>query len=155
VVDRQWFKGYVRFKGYGGVIPRRDTGGQRHGTIARERSRRKRPTVSILLTNASIDAWSAAFTERLRELGWTAGHTVAIDYRWWEGRPERIAEIAVELAQQKVDVIVTYGAAVAALKQATASIPIVLIANDPVGSGLVASLSRPGGNQMQMERFNG
>ena len=58
-------------------------------------------------------------------------------------------------SNSRSDVIVTYGAAVAALKQATASIPIVLIANDPVGSGLVASLSRPGGNQMQMERFNG
>ena len=97
--------------------------------------------------NASADApFSAAFTERLRELGWTDGRTVAIEYRWSEGRPERVAEIAAELVQQKVDVIVTYGAAVATLKQATTSIPIVLVANDPVGSGLVASLSRPGGN---------
>ena len=60
--------------------------------------------------------------------------------------PERVAEIAAELVQQKVHVIVTYGGAVATLKQATTSIPIVLIASDPVGGGLVASLSRPGGN---------
>jgi len=88
----------------------------------------------------------AAFTERLRELGWIEGRTVAIEYRWSEGRPERVAEIAAELVQQKVHVIFTYGAAVATLKQATTSIPIVLIAMDPVGSGLVASLSHPGGN---------
>jgi putative ABC transport system substrate-binding protein len=81
-----------------------------------------------------------------RELGWIEGRTVAIEYRSPEGPPERVAEIAAELVQQKVQVIFTYGAAVATLKQATTSIPIVLIANDPVGSGLVASLSRPGGN---------
>jgi putative ABC transport system substrate-binding protein len=86
------------------------------------------------------------FTERLRQLGWIEGRTAALEYRWSEGRPERAAEIAAELVQKKVDVIFTYGAAVATLKQATTSIPIVLIASDPVGSGLVASLSRPGGN---------
>jgi putative tryptophan/tyrosine transport system substrate-binding protein len=107
----------------------------------------KRPTVAYLgLDAASTKALNAAFTDRLRELGWTDGRTVAIDYRWSEGRPERVAEIAAELVQQKVHVIVTYGAAVAILKQATTSIPIVVIANDPVGSGLVASLSHPGGN---------
>src|SRR5271169_1509064 len=100
-----------------------------------------------MLYNASADApFSAAFTERLRELGWTDGRTVAIEYRWSQGRPERVAEIAAEFVQQKVDVIVTYGAAVATVKQATTSIPIVVIASDPVGSGLVTSLSRPGGN---------
>jgi putative tryptophan/tyrosine transport system substrate-binding protein len=82
----------------------------------------------------------------VHELGWTDGRTVAIKYRWSEGRSERVAEIAAEFVQQKVDVIVTYGAAVATFKQATTSIPIVLLANDPVGSGLVTSLSRPGGN---------
>ena len=105
----------------------------------------KLPTVALIIYNVT-DAWSAAFTERLRELGWIEGRTVAIEYRWSEGRPEHIAEVAAELAQQNVHVIVTYGAAVATVKQATTSIPIVLIANDPVGSGLVASLSRPGGN---------
>ena len=113
---------------------------------ARAQQPNKRPTVALVLYSASTDVWSAAFTERLRELGWTAGRTIAIEYRWSEGRPERIAEIAAELVQQNVHVIFTYGAAVATLKQAITSIPIVLIANDPVDSGLVASLSRPGGN---------
>jgi putative tryptophan/tyrosine transport system substrate-binding protein len=91
--------------------------------------------------------WIAAFTERLRELGWIEGRTVVIETRFSEGRPERVAEAAAEFVQQKADVIVTYGAAALTFKQATASIPIVLaLANDPVGIGLVASLSRPGGN---------
>ena len=107
----------------------------------------KRPTVAVMFLSASSDAPNrVAFVERLRELGWTDGRTVAIEYRWSEGRPERVAEIAADLVQQKVHVIVTYGGAVATLKQATTSIPIVSIAYDPVGSSLVASLSRPGGN---------
>jgi putative tryptophan/tyrosine transport system substrate-binding protein len=114
---------------------------------ARAQQASKRPTVAFTWFNASADAaLSAAFTDRLRELGWTDGRTAAIDYRWSEGRPERVAEIAAELVQQKVHVIFTYGAAIATLKQATTSIPIVAIAGDPVGSGLVASLSHPGGN---------
>jgi ABC transporter substrate binding protein len=101
----------------------------------------------VHLLEPSVDGLDRpGFTERLRELGWTEGRDVAIEYHWSEGRPERIAEIAAELVQKKVHVIVTYGAAVATLKQATTSIPIVLIAYDPVGSGFVASLSRPGGN---------
>ena len=114
---------------------------------ARAQQTGKLPTVAYVLYRTTVDPpFRAAFTERLRELGWTDGRTVAIEYRWSEGRPERVAEIAAEFVQQKVDVIVTYGAAVATLKQATTSIPIVLLANDPVGSGLVTSLSRPGGN---------
>ena len=89
----------------------------------------------------------AAFAGRLRELGWIEGHTVAIEYRWAEGRPERFAEIATEFVGLKVDVIVTRGGAVLAAKQATSVIPIVFAAaGDPVGGGLVASLARPGGN---------
>ena len=92
-------------------------------------------------------SWSAAFAERLQELGWFEGRTVAIEYRWSEGRPERVVEIAAEFVQQKVDLIVAYGGAVTTLKQATASIPIVFaVAVDPVGVGLVANLSHPGGN---------
>src|SRR5262249_34073731 len=89
----------------------------------------KLPTVAFILIRPSalIDVSSAAFTERLRELGWTAGRNVAIEHHWSEGRPERVAEIAAELVQKKVHVIVTYGGAVATLKQATTSIPIVLI----------------------------
>jgi putative ABC transport system substrate-binding protein len=86
--------------------------------------------------------------QRLRELGWLEGRTVAIEYRWAEGRNERAAEIAAEFVRLKVDVIVTQGTpSVIAAKQATSVIPIVFAAvGDPVGSGLVASLSRPGGN---------
>ncbi len=108
----------------------------------------KLPTIGVLLGDASSwSAWAAAFAQRLSQLGWIKGRTVAIEYRWSEGRPERVAEFATEFVQQKVDVIVTYGGAVATLKQATASIPIVFaLATDPLGSGLVASLARPGGN---------
>jgi putative ABC transport system substrate-binding protein len=89
----------------------------------------------------------AAFVRRLGELGWVEGRTVAIEYRWAEGRDERFAEIAAEFVRLKVDVIVTLGGAVLAAKQATSIIPIVFAAaTDPVGGGLVASLARPGGN---------
>jgi putative ABC transport system substrate-binding protein len=85
--------------------------------------------------------------QRLHELGWIERRTIAIEYRWSEGRPERVAEVAAEFVRQKVDVIVTMGGAVAAFKQATPDIPIVFaIAVDPVGGGLVPNLSRPGGN---------
>ena len=90
---------------------------------------------------------TTAFVQRLRELGWIEGRNVAIEVRWAEGRGERYTEIAAEFARLKVDVIVTAGGAVLATKQATSVIPIVFaVANDPVGSGLVASLARPGGN---------
>jgi putative tryptophan/tyrosine transport system substrate-binding protein len=95
----------------------------------------------------SWSPWTTAFVQRLHELGWTEGHTVAIEYRWNEGQPERIAEIAGEFIRLKVDVIVTNAIAVPTLKQATTVIPIVFaIAPDPVRGGLVASLARPGGN---------
>jgi len=85
--------------------------------------------------------------QRLHDLGWIEGRTVAIEYRWAEGRSERFAAIAAEFVQRKVDVIVTSGGAGLAAKQATSVIPIVFaLANDPVGDGLVASLARPGGN---------
>jgi len=85
--------------------------------------------------------------QRLRELGWIEGRTVAIEYRWAEGRTERYTEITTEFVRLKVDVIVTVGTAVAAAKQVTSTTPIVFaIAVDPVGSGMVASLAHPGGN---------
>ena len=109
----------------------------------------KLPTIGFLgsTTPAAMSEWVAAFVRRLRELGWIEGRTVAIEYRWAEGRGERFAEIAAELVRLKVDVIVTAGAAVLAAKQATSLIPIVFaVAADPLGGGLVASLARPGGN---------
>ena len=95
-----------------------------------------------------MSQWTAAFVQRLRELGWVEDRTIAIHYRWAEGRTERLAEIAAEFVRLKVDVIVTNSAApVVAAKQATSVIPIVIAsAADPVGTGLVASLARPGGN---------
>jgi len=86
--------------------------------------------------------------QRLRELSWIENRTVAIEYRWAEGRDERFAQIAAEFVRLKVDVILTYGTPSSlAVKKATAVIPIVFAAaGDPVGTGLVASLARPGGN---------
>jgi putative tryptophan/tyrosine transport system substrate-binding protein len=108
----------------------------------------KLPTIGFLGSDApSWTSWTAAFAERLRQLGWIDGRTIVIEYRWSEGRPERVAEVAGEFARQKVDVIITYGGAAAAFKQAMPDIPIVFaLAVDPVGGGLVANLSRPGGN---------
>ncbi len=92
--------------------------------------------------------WTAAFEQRLRELGWIEGRNVTIEYRWAEGHGERFAQIAAELVRLKVDIIVTAATAPAlAAKQATSTVPIVFaLATDPIGSGLVASLARPGGN---------
>jgi putative ABC transport system substrate-binding protein len=99
-------------------------------------------------TSSAEGSRVAAFTKRLRELGWTENRTVAIEYRWAEGQSERYAEIAAELVRLKVDVIVVEGTPAAmATKQATSTIPIVFAGlGDPVGTGLVASLARPGGN---------
>jgi len=109
----------------------------------------KLPTIGYLgsSTPSTLGPWTAAFVRRLRELGWIEGRTVAIEYRWGDGRSERFAEIAVEFVRLKVDVIVAEGAVIPATKQATSTIPIVFpVAADPIGSGLVASLARPGGN---------
>jgi putative tryptophan/tyrosine transport system substrate-binding protein len=107
------------------------------------------PTIGYLGPAASSAwaPWTAAFVERLRELGWIEGRTIAIQYRWADGRSERLAEIATELVRLKVDVIVTGGNAAVAAKQASSVVPIVFaLADDPVGMGLVESLARPGGN---------
>ena len=116
---------------------------------ARAQQPGKLPTIGFLGADPSIESKRvAAFVQRLRELGWIDGRNLAIEYRWAEGRNERYAENAAELVRLKVDVIVT-GATVPALaaKQATAVIPTVFAASgDPVGTGLVASLARPGGN---------
>ena len=107
------------------------------------------PTIGFLggATASAWTNWSAAFVQRLRELGWSEGRTVSIEYRWAEGRHERAAEIAAEFVRLKVDVIITSGGVLSAVKQATSTIPIVIaVANDPVGAGFVSSLARPGGN---------
>jgi putative ABC transport system substrate-binding protein len=108
------------------------------------------PSVGYLgsATPATQGQWAAAFVQRLRELGWIEGRTIAVEYRWAEGRDQRAAEIAAEFVQRKVDVIVTSGTSmVLAAKQATSVIPIVFTATgDPVSTGLITSLARPGGN---------
>ena len=117
---------------------------------ARAQQAAKLPTIGFLVsgTPSSHGQWVAAFVQRLRELQWTEGRTVAIEYRWAEGRPELYNEIAAEFVRLKVDVIVTAGTpATAAAKQTTLVIPIVFVgAGDPVGTGLVATLARPDGN---------
>ena len=118
----------------------------------------KLPTIGFLGggTPASQRTWAAAFVQRLRELGWSEGRTVAVEYRWGEGRAERYAEIAAEFVRLKVDVILAGGTEPAvAAKHATLVIPIVFpTAADPVGSGLVASLARPGGNVSGLSNLN-
>ena len=92
-------------------------------------------------------AMDPRFRQRLRDLGWIEDRTVAINYRWAEGQIERFSEIAVEFVRLKVDVIFTTGAGALVAKEATSVIPIVFtLAQDPIGSGLAASLARPGGN---------
>jgi len=117
---------------------------------ARAQQAAKLPTIGFFAsaTSETQGRLVAAFVQRLRELGWIENRTVAIEYRWAEGRPERFAEIAAEFVRLEVNVIVTPAtAAVVAAKQATSVIPIVFgAAGDPVGTGLVASLARPGGN---------
>jgi putative ABC transport system substrate-binding protein len=108
------------------------------------------PTIGFLgaTTPAGGGQLLAAFVQRLRELGWVDGRNIAIEVRWAEGRSERFAEIAAELVRLKVDVILTHNTPpILAAKQATSVIPIVFAsAGDPVGTGVVASLGRPGGN---------
>ena len=112
------------------------------------RAKGKLPTIGFLGADpTAFSPWTNAFVARLRELGWIENRTVAIEYRWSEGRTERYAEIAAEFVRSNVDVIVTVGSAVPTVRQATTIIPIVFaVAIDPVGSGLVASLAKPGGN---------
>ena len=116
---------------------------------ARAQQPARLPTIGFLGTSVE-SAWNAfttAFVRRLGQLGWIEQRTVAIEYRWGQGRTERFAEIAAEFVKINADVIVTAGSAVPAIKQVTSSIPIVFaIATNPVGGGLVESLARPGGN---------
>jgi putative ABC transport system substrate-binding protein len=116
---------------------------------ARAQQAAKIPTIGFMGVSTPT-AWThfvAAFEKRLAELNWINDRTVAIEYRWAEGRSERFVEISAEFVRMKVDVILTAGSAVLAAKRATQTIPIVFaLANDPLGAGLVASLSRPGGN---------
>ncbi len=111
---------------------------------------RKPPVVGFLgATSAAIArGWVTALEQRLGELGWHNGRTVTIDYRWADGSIERAGAIAEQFVAMNVNVIVTYNTpAIFAAKRATSTIPVVFaLGANPVASGLVESLSRPGGN---------
>jgi len=116
---------------------------------ARAQQPGKLPTIGFLgtTTASAWKPWTAAFVQRLRELGWIEGTNLAVEYRWAEAYSERFTEIAAEFVRLNVDVIVTGGNAAVAVKHATSVIPIVFVlAVDPVRMGLIASLARPGGN---------
>jgi putative tryptophan/tyrosine transport system substrate-binding protein len=107
------------------------------------------PVIGYLGTGTSSTQreWLATFTQRLHELGWREGQNLKIEVRFAEGRNERFAEIAAEFIALKVNMIVSSGGAVPAIMRTTSTIPIIFAgANDPVGSGYVTSLARPGGN---------
>jgi putative ABC transport system substrate-binding protein len=114
------------------------------------RAQQVKTTIGILASGSRSTQGNliATFVQRLHELGWVEGRSVAIEYRWAEGRTERAAELAAELVKLKVAVIVTSGTpTVLAIRQVTSEIPTVFAsAGDPVATGLVASLARPGGN---------
>src|SRR5262245_31464554 len=130
-------------------------GGAAMWPLAARAQQAKMPTIGFLGAGSRSDSvwkdWTAAFVQRLRELGWVEGRTVVIEYRWGEGRAERYADLAAEFVRLQVDVIVTSGSATVAVKRATAVIPIVFAtATEPVGAGRVASLGRPGGSATGM-----
>ena len=110
----------------------------------------KVPRVGFLTAFALSDVplWREGFRQGLRELGYTEGQNIVIEYRYADGRPERLLGLAAELVRLNVDIIAAETTpATLAVKQATATIPIVMtLVADPVGSGLVSSLARPGGN---------
>jgi putative tryptophan/tyrosine transport system substrate-binding protein len=120
------------------------------GAAAQAQDRNKVPRIGYLAVSpaSASPARTEAFRQGLRELGYVEGKNILIDYRWADGKVDRLANLASELVRLNVDVIVTAGpTAVPSAKQATATIPIVMTFDtDPVGNGFVASLARPGGN---------
>ena len=120
------------------------------GAVAQAQQPARIPRIGILVTPSAsfFSARVEAFRQRLRELGYVEGKNIVIEYRYAEGKPERLPDLAAELVRLKVDVIVTAGAQpVLAAKKASATIPIVFAGSaDPVGTGIVSSLARPGGN---------
>lgn len=109
----------------------------------------KLPVIGIFAASSPSTwrPWISALQQRLMELGWVEGATVKIEVRWGEGSYERFADIASEFVRLNVDVVVTTGAGIFAVKQATSTIPLVFAAaSDPIASGFVASLAHPGGN---------
>ena len=120
------------------------------GARAQAQQLTKVPRIGFLgaTSPSTISDRVEAFRQGLRELGYVEGKNIVVEYRWAEGKIERLPDLATELVRLKVDVIVTAGPPAArAAKEATVAIPIVMMqVGDPVGSGFVASLARPGGN---------
>ena len=117
--------------------------------VARAQQPRSLPTIGFLGPTAAEawTRWTKAFVDRLAELGWVDGRTVKIVYRWANGNTDRFGELAAELVALKVDLVVTSGSATRQTMKETSQIPIVFaLASEPVATGMVASLSRPGGN---------
>jgi ABC-type uncharacterized transport system substrate-binding protein len=121
-------------------------------TTGKAQEPKKVPTIGFLsegFSSSAIDAVRiVAFRQGLRELGYSEGKNISVEYRFAEGKRERLPELAAQLVRLKLDVLVTYGTVgTVALKKATATIPIVMAGSaDPLGRGLVASIARPGGN---------
>ena len=111
---------------------------------------KKVPRIGYLsgVSPSAISDRTEAFRQGLRELGYVEGKNIVIEYRWAEGRVDRLPDLATELVRLKVEVIVTSGPTpTRSTKEATVTIPIVMTqVGDPVGNGFVASLARPGGN---------
>jgi putative ABC transport system substrate-binding protein len=116
----------------------------------------KNPRIGILRPGSPPDPLLDAFRQGLRELGYEEGRNISIEYRWADGRDERLPGLAADFVRLKVDVIVAGAGAVEAAKHATTTIPIVMpVSGDPVRAGLVASLARPGGNITGLTSLSG
>jgi ABC-type uncharacterized transport system substrate-binding protein len=124
------------------------------GSLVQAQQPTKIPRIGYLdgPSPSSVAARAEAFRRGLRELGYAEGKTILIEYRYAEGKPDRLPALAAELVRLKVDVIVTGGATVT--RAAKGAIPIVMAQDsDPVGNGFVASLARPGGNISGLSNF--
>ena len=128
------------------------------GHVAEAQQPRKVPRIGFLspFSPSATEFWLQAFRQGLRDLGWVEGKNISIEYRYAEGRNDRLPDLAADLVRLKVDIIVTAVTPDAlAAKNATRTIPIVMAAaGDPVASGLVDSLARPGGNITGLSQMN-